>query len=357
MLRAPSPGSPAKLRVYLVDDSPSARLALTRLLELAEGVEVIGQAANGRRAIEEVPRLRPDIVLVDVIMLGLSGLETTRQLMSRYPVPIVLVSDVVGRRSELNFEGLAAGAVDLMRKPTARQVRDVEVARAWARRLGSLAKVPVVTRRSQVGATPGPGPGPGPSPRRGPEACALVAIGASTGGPQAIERLMREIGPRPPWPVLIAQHIAPGFQAGMCEWLSSVTGARIVVASTGEVPTPGCYYFPADGHHLSWSRTRLELLAPTPLERHCPSIDLLFHSLARSSVASQTVGVILTGMGSDGAAGLVELRSAGAWTIAESEASCVIHGMSRVAEELGGACEVLALDSIARRLRALTYAG
>lgn len=338
------------LRVYIVDDSPSARLALGRLLACDGAIEIVGEAADGRRALEDIPRVCPDVVLMDVLMLGLGGLETTRQLMQRHPVPVVLVSDVVGQRARLNFEGLAVGAVDLIRKPSAKEITSTTFARAWARRLRSLAAVPVITRRQQARADSGLELPTG----RAPSAVSLVAIGASTGGPRALERLIRQLGPDPAWPVLVIQHIAAGFQPSMCAWLRDSTGARIVTARAGEAPQPGHFYFAPDLRHLSWSGSRLSVSDPVT-ELPCPSIGGLFSSLARAAIGSRTAAALLTGMGQDGAAGLFELRNAGAWTIAESEESCVIHGMSRVAEEMGGACEVLDLDAIIRRLRGLAY--
>jgi len=335
------------LRVYIVDDSASARLGLRRMLA-AGGVEVVGEASDGRRALDEIPQRRPDLVLMDVLMLGINGIETTRQLMQRHPLPIVLVSDAAGTIGRLNFEGLAAGAVDLMRKPSARELSDPSKIKAWARRLRSLATVPVVTRRDSSGR----GSGSAPSDRA-PKTVSLVALGASTGGPRAIERLMREL-PRPPWPVLVVQHIAPGFQPSMCAWLRSSTQAQVVTAGAGEVPEPGRYYFAPDGHHLSWSRACLGV-SPRRGEGPCPSVDALFSSLARAAIGPRTASALLTGMGEDGAAGLLALRNAGGWTIAEAEASCVIHGMSRIAVERGAACEVLELDGIIRRLAGLGY--
>lgn len=337
-----------RLRVYVVDDSPTARSLLAKLLTSDPCVEVVGEAKNGPHALEEIPKRNPDLVLMDVLMLGMGGIEATRQLMQRHPVPIVLVSDVVQDHGQLWLEGLAAGAVELVRKPSALEIRDAAFARAWVLRLRSLARVPVVTRFAE---SPPPSSS---SSAQAPKSASLVALGASTGGPQALVKLIGTLGPAPVWPVLIIQHIVAGFQAGLCRWLHESTGADVVLASAGETPVPGRYYFAPAGHHMRWSRGRLQL-TPATGEGPCPSVDTLFSSLARAPIAARSFAVLMTGMGQDGAHGLQELYEAGAWTIAESEASCVVYGMSRVAVERGAAREVLALDAIARRLRGVGY--
>ncbi|MEO1170779.1 MAG: chemotaxis-specific protein-glutamate methyltransferase CheB [Myxococcota bacterium] len=330
--------------VYLVDDSAVARVALAAMLNAQEGVRVVGVAATGREALSQIPKMCPSIVLLDVIMPSTNGFETARELMSLHPVPIVLVSDLVGRNAKLSFEGFAAGAVDVVRKPSAKELQTPATGEAWARKLRTLARVPVIRRRDS---TVDPVPSSGFDEAM-PALVSVVAIGASTGGPRAIDYLLHEIGPNPPWPVLIVQHLSQGFTTGLIEWLAR-DGARVEEAVNNEVPRPGVYYLAPDQHHLALRGGRFRVTRET--QGHSPSADILFRSLADHAEPHRVIGILLTGMGRDGAEGLRELRAAGGWTIAEHESSCVVYGMPAAAVDAGAAREVLDLPRIAGRLK------
>ena len=364
---------PRTTRVFLVDDSRLARHALRRLLRQDPMIELVGEASNGREALRTIPRCNPDLVLMDVVLPLLDGLATTRRLMRDHPKPILLISDLVGRDARLNFEALRAGALDILGKPTAAEIEDPSFARAWLRKLRSTAQIPVITRRADHRSKPRtsaesdstyppqhPDTTTFPSPRapwprhRGVAPAnrriSLVAIGASTGGPPAIRQILTGLA-TPPWPVVIVQHMTPGFLAGMARWLATETGLPAQLVEDTVSPRPGELYFAPDRRQLELDHGRLRVTdRPAPFN---PSVDVLFHSLATSDRAPRTAAVLLTGMGVDGAEGLLALRQAGAMTFAQDEATSAVWGMPRRAVELGAARETLALHHIAGRLLAL----
>jgi len=378
------------VRVLLADDSAITRLKLRRALESTGELRVVGEAADGRRAIEAVRTFRPEVLLLDVVMPGMDGLETTAELMATSPLPILIVSDLVGRKAALNFDALRAGAVEIMRKPSAEELADADRVAALIRKVRLLAKVPVVTRRRKPGppkaadagaarpiatATPGVQPPDGVQPAQGirpaqgiqpaqrPASAplsptswgpaSLVCIGASTGGPPALMELLAGLERRAPWPILIVQHIAAGFIGSMTRWLMDASGLPVVLAEHGMRVEPGKVFLAPDEHHLQIAGQHLHLAPRTEPRGHCPSVNALFQSVAASKQARSTVGVLLTGMGQDGAQGLLAMRGAGAWAIAQDRATSVVYGMPKAAAENGAAHEVLPLEAIAGRLRTI----
>jgi len=342
-----------KLTVVIVDDSSSVRAVLRRFLAQAADIQVIGEAADGEAAVELVERLRPDVLLLDIVMPQLDGFGVLARLRRDRPVPTILLTSRADR-SEVRsaFQALGSGAVELLPKP--------EDPDSWhllaetlpaAIRAAAAARVTVLAAASAV---PLP-PRPPLSPRAGREFTCL-AIGASTGGPAAVRDLLAALPAPAPFPILVVQHIAAGFEGGLAEWLASTLGLDVRVALAGEQPGPGAVRIAPGGSHLRLGADgRLELDRLTPPQRgHRPSADELFRSLDNGA-AQRVVAVLLTGMGTDGAEGLRDLRRAGALCCAQDEASSAVFGMPRAAIELGAAELVLSPSAIgleiARRLR------
>lgn len=346
------------IRVFVVDDSAVVRAGLRQLLRGNDRFAHVGDAANGRRALELIPKADPDVVLMDIVMPDMDGVATTRELMRLCPKPILIVSELVGRDAHLNFRVLGAGALDLIRKPTASEIRSPAARRRLLRRIQQIAEVPVVTRRfdrdatsRRVGDAPASPTIPMPS-QRGRD-LQLVCVGASTGGPPALHELVAALGPQVPFALAVVQHMTPGFTEGLVDWLAKSTGVPAVLARDGIVPEPGCVYVAPDRKHLVYTAGTLRLRQGAANTTHCPSVDTLFQSVARAPDAAQIAGVLMTGMGDDGAQGLAELKRAGAWTIAQDEATSAVYGMPKAALALDAACEQLPLAEIAPRLLAL----
>lgn len=354
------------IRVLIADDSALSRRVLSRLIESDDELTIVGEAHNGKAAIAEAGRLQVDVILMDVVMPLMDGLDATRELMETAPRPIVIVSDLVGREADLNFKALEAGAIDLLRKPSAEQLAEPLFAQRFVRKIKALATVPVVRRRGRVG-SPGrrfvkssgsdnarvrpdapraPASGRGEATVAGP-----IVIGASTGGPPAISQLLRELDGRIDAPVVVAQHMTTGFMAGMATWLGGqLEHMQVKLVSSPARLEPGTAYLAPDDAHLKLEHGRLVTSTQPSDARHLPSVDVLFESVARDPCARRSTAVLLTGMGSDGARGLLAIKDAGGYTIAQDEASSVVYGMPRAAMELGAAQEVLGLADIGGRL-------
>jgi two-component system, chemotaxis family, protein-glutamate methylesterase/glutaminase len=353
-----------KIRVLVVEDSLTARKHLVSVLNADPGLVVIGEAEDGKRAIELCRAMRPDVVTLDMMLPLLSGVAVTEYIMAYCPTPILVVSSSINR-GELykTYDALAAGAVDVFEKPSGRGPDG-----AWER--GLIAAVKIASRIHVIthvrgklaalhhvnGSAPGgchiAGHGAGHIGGLGAAHRSLVAIGASTGGPAAIVDILRELPHNFPLPILLVIHIGEPFSSAFAEWLDGQSKLRVRYARDGEViptrGTTGVLMAPA-GAHLVTQHGHLWLRA-TPERNSCrPSIDVLFESLARQHGA-ETVACLLTGMGKDGAAGLLALRLAGALTLAQDELSSVIFGMPREAIEMGAADRVLPLDQFSAGL-------
>ncbi len=355
------------IRVLMVEDSPSAALLLREVLESDPGLRVVGTVSTGEEALQFIARQKPDVVTMDIVLSGpLDGYETTRRIMASTPVPIVIISSTFTEQAVAgSFRAVQAGALAILEKPTgpASAAYPIHVARITST-VRLMAGVKVVTRfpRANNAAPPPPGfvafPGgagirrPGPGPGR-PEAeafCAgggaLVAIGASTGGPVAIQTVLERLARPIAAPVLVVQHIADPFVEGFAKWLADTTGHPVSVAREGELCQPGHVYIAPDASHMGIGGDgRIALSADPPEENLRPSVSFLLRSVA-AAYGPRAVGVLLTGMGRDGGRGLKALREAGGRTIAQDEATSAIFGMPAEAIRLGAAERVLPLEEI-----------
>ena len=333
------------------------RELLARLLLTDGQFEVVGVACDGEEAAELTRRLRPDVITMDIHMPRLDGVAATQRIMAETPTPIVVVAASVRTREvDLAFEALQAGAVTVVNKPPG--PNDPNHGKAVADLLNTvrlMSAVKVVRQRRITTAGAGTVHAPLPPNAQAVEAASplAIAIAASTGGPQAIQMVLQALGSDLSVPVLVVQHIGQGFAAGMAAWLATTCPQVVKLAEQGEMPAGGTVYLaPEDCHLLVTHRGSLALSKAPPRGSFRPSADVLFES-ASDFYGARVVGVILTGMGDDGVAGLQLLRSAGALTIAQDEATSVVYGMPRAAADAGAAGQVLPLSAIGPRLRRL----
>lgn len=340
----------------MADDSAAARVLLTGILDGDADLEVVGEATDGAEAVDLAVRLDPDVITMDVAMPRLDGLEATRQIMARLPRPIVLVSAVFPPDLQNSFRALEAGAVTLLEKPHG------PGSPAFAREAAELvetvklmAGVKLVRRTSR---RPGDGPPPGLFPARAPdEVLRIAAIVASTGGPPAVAEILRCLPADWPVPVLVVQHIGAGFEAGLVRYLDQCAALPVCLAEDGDEAKPGVVYVsPADRHTGVTAGGRLTVTAGEPLDGYRPSGNHLFRSVAQA-YGPAAAGVVLTGMGRDGADGLLALRRAGGLAIAQDQGTSVVYGMPRQALLQGAAEAVLPVQDIAAALIARAATG
>lgn len=340
-----------RIRVLIADDSLVAREMLTQILMSDPGIEVVGTAANGQEAVDMVARLRPDLVTMDVHMPKMDGLEATERIMAYTPTPILVVSSSVhGEGMGRAFDALAIGALEVIKKPEPRDWAALEaIGRDIIRRVKILARVRVIThirgRRSPVHrAEP-----EHIKPVRGRRRVQVVAIGSSTGGPSALLNVLGRLSPDFPLPIVIAQHIAEGFVPGLASWLDAGCKVKVLPAEEGRPVEPGAAYLAATGSNMELDGSTVRFTVPLAGQLYIPSADTLFESVARS-YGPHAVGVLLTGMGTDGARGLKQMHDMGAPTICQDEATSTVWGMPKAGIDLGAADAVLAAHDIAEEI-------
>jgi two-component system, chemotaxis family, protein-glutamate methylesterase/glutaminase len=340
------------IRVFLVDDSAFVRRALSRVLALEPGFRVVGEAASGTEALARIPAAEPDLVTLDVAMPGMDGLQVLPALLRWKPsLKVLMLSALTQEGAVATVAALEAGAVDFIDK-TRFNVMDLEyLRREVVDRLKALAPA----RRDII-------PIPEVARAAGPSAhdlarCDLCVIGASTGGPAAVQRILQTLPARFPMPVVVVQHMPVGFTRPFAERLASLSRVRVAEAEDGVRLVPGMALIARAGQHLRISPTLAVTLTPEPSDaKHIPSVDVTMRTAARSR-PGKVLGILLTGMGEDGAEGMATIRAGGGVTIAESEASCVVYGMPRAAVQRGGAGWVLSLSEIAGLLEGLVQSG
>lgn len=346
------------IRVLVVEDSITVRKLLVAMLSETQEFEVVGEAGNGADAVEAACRLTPDLITMDVHMPIMDGLDATRQIMHEVPTPIVIVSNSISRSDvDAALNATRAGALMVLAKPgspdspefelqrrefldMARAMAAVHVVRRWGG--GGPSTIAKSSRRASQVVRDGKRP-----------SVKAIAIGTSTGGPAALQRIIEDLPDKLPVPVLVVQHMAHGFLRGLADWLSDSTKKRIVLAEEGGTFQPGLIYVAPDNRHLGVNSSgRVQFSDNAATNGFRPSADHLFHSCA-AAYGPALVAVILTGMGQDGVAGLHSAHAAGAHVIAQDEESSVVFGMAQVAVQAGVVDEVLPLDQIGRRLASL----
>jgi len=345
------------IRVLVVDDSAVMRAFLSRVIASQPDMELLGASPDPLLAIDRIRRNPPDVITLDVEMPRMNGLDFLRNLMAVRPLPVIMISSLTREGAETTMRALELGAVDFFPKPAhfdgleataqeiAEKIRAAAGARITRRRpLATSAPAPLKTSRPPVAQ---------PAAPAGLQR--VIGIGASTGGVEALRDVLTPLPEQMP-PILIAQHMPPGFTETFARRLDSLCRIHVKQADDNEVVRTGVAYIAPGGRHLVLTRRGagyiLRVNDDPPVNRHRPSVDTLLRSVARAA-GSQAIGVMLTGMGGDGAEAMLEMSQAGAWTIAQDEASCVVFGMPRQAIAAGGVREVLALSDIAGRLEGL----
>lgn len=337
-------------------------MTLRLLVHIVNGdseMEVVGEATNGVEAVRQAGRLRPDVILMDIGLPQMDGLTATRTIMHDSPTPIVLISAAYDPRDEAKtFEALASGALTVLPKPQgpgthgfAEEVANLTIT------LKLMAQVKMVTRRRSSPRKKSLPPVPSGKGSRKGEPIGVIAIAASTGGPAALATILAALPPSLSVPILIVQHITPGFHEGLVTWLDDVTPLSVRIAEHGAWPRPGQILIAPPNRHLGISRGgQVKLSLDPPISGHQPSATYLFDSVAKA-YGSRALGVILTGMGDDGVAGLRTLKESGGVVLAQDQATSVVYGMPREAANLGVVDHVVPVELIGTTLVHLLNGG
>jgi len=342
-----------KIKVLVAEDSAVVRMFLIHLLESDPQISVIGAVADGQAALDFVSNNKPDVILMDIHMPRMDGFEATRRIMETQAVPIVICSASANiKDTVITFRAMEAGAIACIEKPLGHAHEDFEVTAAYMlKTIKLMSEVKVVRRtaRSSLVATKLKHE----QWQRAPMEIKMIGIGASTGGPPALQTILSGLNKDFAVPMLVVQHIAPSFIAGMCDWLNQTTSLQVQMASHGITPLPSHVYLAPDDFHMGIGPDGKIILSRQDPENYLrPAVAFLFRSLA-AVYGPNALGVLLTGMGRDGAVELKEMKDRGAITMAQDQESSVVHGMPGAAIALGAATHVLPPDRIAKALIAL----
>lgn len=334
------------IKVLVVDDSATARHILKEILESDKRIEVVGLAADAYIARDMVVALRPNVICLDVEMPRMDGITFLQKLMAHFPTPVVMVSSLTRRSAQVTLDALAAGAVDYVAKPHSNiydgkdEIRDELIQKvinaSHARVQKMVAKTPTTINRLSIAET----------------TKKVIAIGSSTGGTEALKVVLQGFPKNSP-AIIIVQHMPDTFIGSFAARLDSLCDIDVKVAQTGDFLSMGTAYIAQGGKHMvlrrSGARYFIEIGTGEKVSGHCPSVDVLFNSVAKVAGAN-AIGVILTGMGSDGAKGMAHMHQNGAKTIAQSEETCVVFGMPKEAIKLGAVDQVVPLSDISQMI-------
>lgn len=348
------------IKILIVDDSPTEVALLKSIFNKEIDLQVVGVAQNGQEAIKMIPILKPDIITMDILMPVMNGLEATRIIMSHFPKPIVIISSIVNVESmSITFEALEAGALVVLEKPN--NVGSQAFEKSCARivdTVRSMADIHVIKRRFFTNNTKEIKPIKHLYTAPDKHPCyEIIAIGASVGGPQALKKIFSILPKDFPLPIVVVQHMMRGFINGFAHWLNSNTDLIIKNAEPNEILKCGTVYLAPDLYHMELKREQgkliIKLVSGHPISGFCPSATVLFQSVAKVC-GRNAIGILLTGMGNDGAQGLLELKKINAHTIIQDPESAVVFGMAGVAQSMGAVDKVVDLNNIADYLIAVT---
>jgi two-component system chemotaxis response regulator CheB len=341
----------AQIRVLIVDDSAFMRTALSRMVASDLDLWVVGTASNGIEALQKVPALNPDVITLDAEMPGLDGLQTLSRIMAEFPRPVIMVSSITHKDADITFSALQAGAFDYIPKQLSPASLDILHIRED---LIAKIKAAAESRRSHA---------PYELPRKPPRAVnlpvrdasptAIVALGISTGGPKALQDILPKLPADLSVPILVVQHMPSGFTAPFAKRLDNLCAVSIREAVHQELIQPGVVYIAPAGVHLTVDRTGIRavicLSGKPENQLHVPSVDIMMQSVA-TTYRSLAMGVIMTGMGSDGAQGMNAIHREGGFTVGQDEQSCAVYGMPRVCAEMGILDRVVSLAQIPQEI-------
>jgi two-component system chemotaxis response regulator CheB len=342
-----------KVRVLVVDDSALMRKLIPQMLEAAPSIEVVGTAMDGTFCLKKIEELNPDVITLDLQMPGMNGIDTLKEIMRRNPLPVIVVSSHSTDGASITFKALGLGAFDFVTKPQDATAHMAETARELIAKIKAAADCKVVRPGTFQMAAPAAKISSG---KTATPPTKLVAIGISTGGPQALEYLLAQMPPDFPGAIVVVQHMPEGFTEMFARRLDELCSLQVKEAQSGDLLQAGRVLICPGSRHIKVKRLAMGdvvvLNEDARVNGHRPSADVLFHSAAEE-FGSYAVAVIMTGMGDDGAEGLGAVKRAGGMTIAQSEESCVVYGMPKAAIERGYATRVVALDGLAATLQAL----
>jgi two-component system, chemotaxis family, protein-glutamate methylesterase/glutaminase len=344
-----------RVRVLVVDDSALMRKLIPQMLAGDEAIDVVGTAMDGSFCLKKIEELKPDVVTLDLEMPGMNGIDTLKEIMRHNPVPVIVFSSHSTEGASVTMKALGLGAFDFVTKPKDASAHVVETARELISKVKAAADCKLKPRLiTGIPAKPEKAPAPAGAPNK------IVAIGVSTGGPQALEYVLSQLPGDFPGAITVVQHMPDGFTDMFARRLDEVCPLRVKEAQSGDLLLPGRVLICPGNRHMKVKRLPLgdvAVLSDEPrVNGHRPSVDVLLKTVAEE-FRSNAVGVIMTGMGDDGAEGLGAIKREGGMTIAQSEESCVVYGMPKAAIERGYAIRVVGLDIMGSTLQAICGRG